>query len=94
MKNSHLKDLLTLLLAAVVISGCGGMKVTFINEPDKVVAAEFVTQGGRTDLGEIAPGKKKSYRKHFDTELLPADFNITLDGATPETLTRSLRIQK
>ena len=79
----------------IVLGGCSGMKVTFVNETTNPVDTEFVTQGrGRVSLGQIPPGKQAARRVEFDEELLPADFSITIDGGTARTLTKIVRISK
>ena len=93
MKKANL--VIALALTAVVLGGCyRGMKVTFINNTTKDVDVEFVTQGGRTVVGKIPAGDDKSICKKFNKELLPADFNITIYGGTPDSNTRIVLIEK
>ena len=95
MKTTSLTVLMALAVVMMVAGGCGRTKVTFVNLTDKTVATEFVTQGtGRVNVGDIAPGKKEKQCLKFDPELLPAQFSITIDGGTPETLTRVVMIPK
>jgi hypothetical protein len=98
MRSSNFALLMVLVLVGSLLGGCcRGMKVTFINETDAPVDAEFLTQGGpdqesHTRLGTIDPGEDKSACKRFDEEMLPSNFSITIDGGTPDTLTEIIEI--
>ena len=98
MQNARWIVLTVLIGAMIAGSGCqSGTKVTFVNQTQRTIDAEFFTQGGpnydaHVRLLGIAPGKNKSVYKEFDPELLPADFSITIDGATPLTRTKIVRI--
>ena len=97
MMNRTILTIAAASVLAMIPAGCNrGMKVTFVNHTDKSVHAEFVTQGGPRDVGDIAPDKDKTVYVKFDEELLPAEpqFSITIDGGTSDSLTKLITIPK
>ncbi len=88
MTRTNLTTSAVLCMVAAVLGGCcRGMKATFINELDETIEPNFRTSGPenfRVVVGKIKPGEEKTVCVKLEPLVLPADFIVTVFGATPD----------
>ena len=84
---------LTLVLAAVVVSGCG-MKVIVTNQTKNVVEVDYWTQGVTKVGTTMEPGDEWVTRVKFEEDMLPAPFKFTVNGAEPDEAHAIITIRK
>lgn len=102
MKTTHMAVVSVLATAAVVLGGCGGVKVTFVNRSPKPVVVTYSTIGLEGDqkpeytVGDLDPGEKKSCRLHYDDELLQGEpqLSVTVDGGRLKSKTAVITIPR